>query len=167
MNISIRAISFFMLLAAALTSCTKQRSDTLADNRPLVPVTVQNAIDYRPDPTVGTSRTGGGAIQIILTIPASSGRSIKEITKVAANTSYTQIQGTGTTGFYNTAPIPGNGTTVTFTTSLTEYFVKKPITASNAAAASNTELGNRFYFLLTLDDGSVIVTEPVRVLVLD
>lgn len=167
MNINIRAISFFMLLGTLLVNCTKQRSDTLDDVRPTVPVIVQNAMDYRPEPTVSTSKGSGGAIQIILTIPAATGRSIKEITKVAANTSYTQIQGTGTTGFYNTAPISGSGTSVTFTTSLTEYFVKKPVSASNPAAASNVELGNRFYFLVTLDDGSVIVTEPVRVLVLD
>lgn len=167
MNITIRAILFFMSLGVLVTSCTKQRTDTLADVRPAVPVTVQNAIDYRPEPTVSTSKGGGGAIQIILSIPASTGRSIKEITKVAANTSYTQIQGTGTTGFYNSAPIAGTGTTATFTTSLTEYFVKKPVATGNPAAAVNTELGNRFYFLLTLDDGSVIVTEPVRVLVLD
>lgn len=166
MNTTIKAISFFMLLIV-LASCTKVRTDTLEDVRPAVPVIVQNAIDYRPEPTVGTSRLAGGAIQIVLTIPSGTGRSIKEITRVAANTSYTQIQGTATTGFYNTAPITGSGTTVTFTTSLTEYFVKKPISGSNLAAAANVELGNRFYFLLTLDDGSVLVSESVRVLVLD
>ena len=46
--------------------------------------------------------------------------------------------------------------------------MKKPaVPVSNPPAAANTELGNRFYFLLTLDDGSTIVTTPVRVLVLD
>ena len=167
MNKTIRAISFFILSGTLLVSCTKNNSGNTADVRPPVPVTVQNAIDYRAEPTVGTLRSTGGTIQIILTIPAGLGRSIKEITKVAANTTYTQIQGTGTTGFYNSAPIAGAGTTATFTTSVTEYFLKKPISASNLAAAPNTELGNRFYFLVTLDDNSVIVTEPVRVLVLD
>ncbi|MEO5999950.1 MAG: hypothetical protein ABIN89_24135 [Chitinophagaceae bacterium] len=167
MNKIIRILSFFILSGSLLTSCTKDDSGNTADVRPAVPVTVQNAIDYRPDPTVGALRSTGGVIQIILTIPAGLGRTIKEISKVAANTTYTQIQGTGTTGFYNSAPIAGTGTTATFTTSLTEYFLKKPITASNLAANVNAELGNRFYFLVTLDDNSVIVTRPVRVLVLD
>ena len=156
-----------LFISYTLIGCTKDNSGNIADIRPAVPVTVQNAMDYRPEPTVSTSQAAGGSIQIILTIPAGLGRSIKEITKVAANTTYTQIQGTGTTGFYNTAPIVGSGTSATFSTSLTEYFIKKPVSSSNPAAAPNVELGNRFYFLVTLDDGSVIVTEPVRVLVLN
>ncbi len=167
MNNIIKRFSFLLLSGTFLLSCTKDKPGNIADIRPPVPVTVQNAIAYRPEPTVGASLTAGGMIQIILTIPAGLGRSIKEITKVAANTTYTQIQGTGTTGFYNSAPITGSGTSVTFSTSLTEYFIKKPVSASNLAAAPNVELGSRFYFLVTLDDGSLIVTEPVRVLVLN
>jgi hypothetical protein len=163
-------VLFFISL---LISCTKQSRDSgpfpLSDIKPAIPVTVQNAAAYRPEPTVTTSISGGGAIQIVLTIPASSKRSIKEITKIAtpAASTYTQIQSTGTTGFYNTAPIAGAGTSVTFNTSLTEYFVKNPVSSSNPAAKANTELARRFYFLVTLDDSSIIITEPVRVLALD
>jgi hypothetical protein len=154
-----------VLLLAALASCTKQKGfGYKSDNRPAVPVTLQNAADYRPDPTVTVSLAGPGTITITLSIPSTSGRTIKEITHVAASTTYTQIQ--GTTGFYNTAPIAGSGTTVTFTTSLTEYFVKVPVSKSNPAAKANVELANRFYFLVTLDDNSTIVVDPVRVLVL-
>jgi hypothetical protein len=156
-----------MLSGTVLPGCSKDGSGNIANIKPAVPVTVQNAMDYRPDPTVSTSIAGGGVIQIILTIPAGLGRSLKEITKVAASTAYTQIQSSGTTGFYNTAPLAASGTSVTFTTSLTEYFVKKPVSSSNPVATVNTELGNRFYFLLTLDDGSQLITEPVRVLVLN
>jgi hypothetical protein len=152
-----------ILLAAFLFSCTKEQVGKNTDNRPAIPVTVQNAMAYRPDPTVSSSKSAGGAIQIILSIPAESGRTIKEITKVAANTTYTQIQSSGSTGFYNAAPIPASGTTATFTTTLAEYVTK----ASGTIPASNNELAKRFYFLLTLDDGSTIVTTSVRVLVLD
>lgn len=160
---------FFLsvLLTGFLFSCTKK--DTVgvnAANIPPVPVTVQNAMAYRPEPTVSTSKAGGGAIQIILSIPASSGRSIKEITKVAASTTYTQIQSSGSTGFYTSAPIAGSGTTVTFNTSIAEYITKAgPINPN--PPASNAELPKRFYFLVTLDDGTTIVTSSVRVLVLD
>ncbi len=164
MNLIIKKISFFLLGVIILSACTK-KVGPLTDLRPKIPVTVTNAVDFRPDPTVSTPLTGG-AIQIILSIPAGSGRTIKEITKVAASQTYAQIQSTGATGFYTSAPVAGSGTTATFNTSLTEYFAKIPISASNPAAASNKELANRFYFLVTLDDNSVIVTEPVRVLVL-
>ena len=153
-----------VFLSGVLFSCTKTETVGVnAANIPAVPVTVQNAMAYRPDPTVSTSKGGGGNIQIILSIPSSSGHTIKEITKVAASTTYTQIQSSGSTGFYNTAPIPGNGTTATFNTTLTEYIAK----AGGSVPASNLELAKRFYFLVTLDDGSTIVTTPVRALVLD
>ena len=152
-----------MLIAAGFLSCKKDEVGKTADSKPAIPVTVQNAMAYRPDPTVSSSKTAGGAIQIILSIPAGSGRSIKEITKVAAGTSYTQIQSTGTTGFYTSAPITATGNTATFNTTLAEYVAK----AAGTIPASNNELAKRFYFLLTLDDGSTIVTTPVRVLVLD
>jgi hypothetical protein len=160
----------FLFLLVIMISCKKEDFNGLSDVRPTVPVTVTNAIDYRPEPTVGTSISAGGAIQIILAIPASTGRTIKEITRIAANTSYTAIQSGGTTGFYTTtppfSPIPVNATTYTFNTSLTQYFTIHPVSATtNPAATANTELARRFYFKITLDDGSVIIPESVRVLV--
>lgn len=155
----------FLVLLMTMISCKKQDFNGLSDLRPDVPVTVTNAIDFRPEPTVSTSKSAGGAIQISLAIPAGTGRTIKEITKVAASTSYTQIQSTGTTGFYTSAPIPVNSTTYTFNTSLAEYVVKGPGTIPTVSTTAGTELAKRFYFLITLDDGSVIIPESVRVLV--
>lgn len=159
-------LKIFSLLftISTVVGCTKEDFNGISDMRPAVPVTVTNAIAFRPDPTVGTSKAGGGNIQIILQIPASSGRTIKEITKIAANTTFTAIQSTGTTGFYNTAPIPVNSTTATFNTTVAEYVVKGPGTVPTT---TNVELAKRFYFKLTLDDGSEIITTPVRVLYLD
>lgn len=168
MNHIIKRISGLMLAAVLFTACEKE-DGPLSDLKPAVSVTISNATDFRPDPTVTASKSAIvspgviGPIKIVLSIPASSGRTITSITKVAASTSYTAIQSTGTTGFYTTAPIPGNGTTATFNTTLTEYVAK----TGQAITASNTELTRRFYFLVTLDDGSVIVTVPVRVLVID
>jgi len=159
----------FLFLAVVMISCKKDDFNGLSDVRPAVPVTVTNAIDFRPEPTVSTSISAGGAIQIILAIPASTGRTIKEITRIAASTTYTQIQSTGTTGFYTTTPpftpISVNATTYTFNTSLAEYVVKGPGTIPTISTTAGTELAKRFYFLITLDDGSVIVPESVRVLV--
>ena len=131
------------------------------DLRPNIPVTVANAVDYRPDPTVSTSKSGGGIIQIILTIPTGLGRTIKEITKVSASTNYALVQSAA--GAYNSAPIPGSGVSVTFNTSLSEYVTKGP----GVVPAANSELAKRFFFIITLDDNSTIVSMPTRVLVLN
>lgn len=160
MNNTIR-ISCLLILFFSLAGCTKQTIGPLSDIRPAVSVTVSNAIDYRPEPTVSTSKAGGGAIQIVLSIPSGVGRTIKEITKVSAAVNYSLVQ--SGSGAYNAAPIPGNGTTATFTTSLAEYVTK----AGGTVPASNNELAKRFYFIVTLDDGSVLVSMPTRVLVLD
>lgn len=166
MNISIYKTAFMIMGAIIINSCSKQETDPLLDARPDVPVSITNATEFRPDPTVSTSLAGGGNIQVVLSIPAQSGRTIKEITRIAASTSYTKIQSGGSTGYYVATPIPVNGTTYTFNTTVSEYFVKFPVSASNPAAKVNTELALRLYFLVTLDDNSQLVTMPVRILVL-
>jgi hypothetical protein len=159
-------IKYLLMSIIAITlmqSCKKSGFNGLTDNRPAVPVTVTNAQDYRPDPTVFASRATGN-ITITLSIPSSTGRTIKEITRVSVNTTQTQVQ--GTTGLYNgTPPVPiaGTGTTVTYNTTFADYIAKA---AGVIPAANNTELAKRFYFLITLDNGDTIVPEPVRVVVI-
>lgn len=157
--------SYFLVVLLVLFSCTKQKGfGPKSDNIPGNAISVQNATDWRPDPTVTTSLSGGGNIQIVLSLPANSKRTIKEITRVATSTSYTRIQ--GATGMYTSGIIAGSGTTVTFTTTLTEYFTKNPVSGSNPAAKADTELALRFYFLVTLDDNTTIIAPGVRILVL-
>jgi hypothetical protein len=163
MKKNIKSLLLLIVTAVVMVSCKKDDFNGLSDVRPAVPVTVTNAIDYRPEPTVSTSISGGGAIQIILAIPASTGRTIKEITRIAASTTYTKVQ--GTTGLYNAAPIAVNATTYTFNTTLAEYVVKGPGTIPTVSTTVGTELANRFYFMITLDDGTVVIPESVRVLV--
>ncbi|MBS1664046.1 MAG: hypothetical protein JST68_23575 [Bacteroidetes bacterium] len=153
-----------LLLIIAFASCSKQKGfgPNYDDYNPgLYPVSVDNAVDYRPDPTVTAKLSGDSAITITLSLQGNSSRSIKEITKVATSTSYTAIQSAGTTGFYPVAAIPVGGKTVTFKTSISTYLsvykTEKP--------AANAELVNRFYFRITLDDGTIIYPTPVRVLI--
>lgn len=157
-NIKIVLLAF---TAMVLTNCTKV-AGPLDDIRPDNSITVTNAVDYRPDPTVSVSKAGTGAIQIVLSLTSKTGRSIKEITKIVTSTSYTAIQSTSSVN-YLSAPIAGNGASVTFNTSLTEYVSK----GGKLPTATNTELATRFYFLITLDDGSIVYSTPVRVLYLD
>jgi len=169
MNLYSKKLILIALSAALFAGCTKQDKNSgpnpLSDIYPAIPVTVQNAADYRPEPTV-TTPLATGAIQIVLSIPSGSGRTIKEITRVVGSTSYAALQNPSTAN-YIAAPIAGSGTTATFNTSIAEYFVKYPINPTlNPAAKANTELTNRYYFLITLDDGTTIISNPVRVLVL-
>jgi hypothetical protein len=164
---NIRSFRLLFLAAVMLTACSKQSGfgpNYTAYNPPAVPVTVTNAIDYRPDPTVSTSLSGDSSITITLAIPAGV-RTIKEITKVTSSSSYLSVQ-TSTAAAYNAAPIPGSGTTVTFTSSLDEYYAKNGLSFAKSPPKPNTELANHFYFEITLDDGTIVYTTPVRVLVL-
>jgi hypothetical protein len=150
------------------TNCKKGDLDfnNSAAAYPDVPVTVSNLyIMYNGIPHVQTSLAGGGAITIKLEIPANSGRTIKEITRVALGTStanYVVVQ--KTTGLYNAAPIPGSGTSVTFTTSLAEYTAKTGLAVTTSGTATSF-LARYFYFLITLDNGQEIIPVPVRVYV--
>ena len=154
-----------VILVAGMSSCKKDGFGPLTDTKPEIPVTVANVYEYRPQPTVKASKAEN-KITIVLQIPASSGRTIKEITKIAASTNYTAVQGTtvGTNGLYSNVPIPGSGTSVTFTTTIDEYKTK---TATTATPASNALLTRNFYFVITLDNGTEILPTPVRVWIVD
>lgn len=135
-----------------------------------MPVTVANAYDYLPSPTVKASKAEN-KITITLQIPAESGRKIKEINKIAASTTanYTAIYsgtavGTGTTQLWSNTPVAVNATSYTFSTTFDEYKAK---TGTTATPASNAFLGRDFYFLLTLDNGQTIIPMYTRVWVVD
>ncbi|QQT27339.1 hypothetical protein [Sphingobacterium spiritivorum] len=163
-------ISIYVLLITIVTfglSSCKKDNITLENNLPEIPVTVANQYALFTAPTVSTSLSGGGNVVVELEIPASSGRTIKEITKVAVGTAYSAIQ--ATTGLYRSTPIAGNGTKVTFTTTLAEYATFTKLTLPTAAQAGTTSavalLARNFYFLITLDNGQTIVPQYVRVYV--
>ena len=150
-------------------SCKKESTLDFATSdaaKPAIPVTVSNLYATTNGvPTVQTSLAGGGSITITLQIPSSSGRSIKQITKVAVaanTTSYSVVQ--NATAAYNSAPVSGSGTSVTFTTTLSEYTTKTglPVTASGTATSFLTRY---FYFLIGLDNGEQLIPVPVRVYV--
>ncbi|MBE9602956.1 hypothetical protein [Pedobacter sp. MC2016-24] len=165
MKLYIKTILFSGMIAlAGLSSCKKDNVST-ETSLPAIPVTVENTTGNFLSPIVNTSLTNR-TITIILTIPSSSGRTIKEITRVAANTVYSSVQ--TTTGLYKTGAIAGNGTnSITFTTTLDEYISKGYTipTAAQAGGAAAAFLTRYFFFMLTLDDGQIIIPTYVRVYV--
>jgi hypothetical protein len=147
------------ITAVAIASCEKDGFTPLADFRPPVPVTVANANEYRPGPTVVVSRATDN-FSIILEVPESSGRKIKEITKVIATAGNSQPL-FGTTGLYPGGPVAGNNTNkITFNSSITQYAAQP---GNLPLPANGNELGKQFYFLITLDDNTQIISQQVRI----
>jgi len=156
-------------LAAMLifSGCKKDEFNYLSTSYPDVPVTVSNLYGmYNGVPTVSTSVAGGGAISITLNIPAGSGRTIKEISRVSTATTpnnYKVVQ--VSTGLYNTAPLVATGTSYTFTTTLAEFTSKTGTAAPTTPGTATSFLGRYFYFLISLDNGQQLIPVPVRVYV--
>lgn len=161
-------ISFLvgMILLLGVAGCKKNAWQIVEDSQPSVPVTVSNLYGtFNGVPAVATSLSGGGNITITLAIPAGTGRTIKEITRVGVSNvtnNYKVVQ--TSSGLYNTAPISGSGTTATFTTTLTEFTAKTGVTVT-ASGTATSFLARYFYFLITLDNGEQVIPLPVRVYV--
>lgn len=161
-------IALFGILA--FSSCKKDGFDPLGDNLADVPVVVNNVFDYRPTPTVQASKAAN-QIRIVLEVPASTGRQIKEIMRIAAQpaSNYTAIYtgttvGTGSTQLWSNTPVAVNASTYTFTTTFDEFKTKTGVTAT---PASNALLSRDFYFKVKLDNDQEIYTTSVRVFVVD
>jgi len=157
----------FLALVASSFSCKDDLiySDLVRDNRPTIPVTFPGTTSYGFNPFVTSSLAAGGPIQFTLSIPSTSGRTIKEITRVvggATGINVATLNAATATTAYNSAPIAGTGTTAVFTTTIAAFKTKYPAVATAPVALPNyTEI--QFLFLVTLDDGTQIVPEPVRV----
>jgi hypothetical protein len=139
----------------------------------------------------GTGATSNGTFSIVLSIPADKGK-IKEITKVATGNSGVEYLQSNLYPNYLTTPVTGTGTnTITFTSDLaavrsyasrlntTFPTLLASATRTPAFAFTGTSMGGagtltpntnpqtpnqlRFFFLLTLEDGTQIITTEVDV----
>lgn len=154
-----------LTLLTGAASCDKDEYDPqLLDIRPNIPVIVTNYTELRPGYTVRASRATG-TFNFDLEIPANSGRTIKEITKIVAATAPTGLLPSSTAANYLTAPIPGNGNKVTFASTLATWMARTGRTLPANNAINAVELPLQFFILITLDDNSTLITEPLRVLV--
>ena len=166
-------LSFLILglTISVLLSCKKGGFTPISDNRPTTPVNVLNLYATYNVPVVAAS-VKDSVITIQLGIPSSSSNKIKEITRVVYSNSISaaatllaaKVVNNTNVGIYKSNPIPGNGQTVTFTSSFPEY---RQITSQTIPVPTSTNalLNRYFHFLITLDDGTQIITEPVRVYV--
>jgi hypothetical protein len=160
---------FCLTLLTGASSCDKDDYDPqLLDFRPDIPVTVTNYTDLRPGFTVRATRPSG-TFSFDLEIPASSGRTIKEISKVVAATGVSGLLPSSTAANYITAPIPGNGNKVTFSSSLPTWLTRtgRPSLPPMDPNTKVAELPTQFYLRIVLDDNTTLITEGLRVLVVE
>jgi hypothetical protein len=161
-------ILLLAVLAGGSFSCKDDLiySDLVRDNRPAIPVTFPGATTYGFNPFVTSSLAAGGNIQFTLSIPSTSGRTIKEITKIvggATGINVATLNAATAATAYNSAPIAGTGTTAVFNTTIAAFKAKYPTVPTVPATQANTYTEIQFLFLVTLDDGTQIIPEPVRV----
>ncbi|MDF7813487.1 hypothetical protein [Hymenobacter sp. YC55] len=166
--------------------------DSVAD----IPVTVSNAAYFERVPIITTSVAAGGRFDITLQIPAGKGniREITRVatgTTLANLNSSAPFSLNFNTTTQTASPIVGNGSNeITFSTSLAAYsaYRTRLATVPNYSAGVNSAgpaatvamLGTapnqvvdertptilRYWFLITLEDGTEIVTTEVRVRIL-
>ncbi|EEI93841.1 hypothetical protein HMPREF0765_0573 [Sphingobacterium spiritivorum ATCC 33300] len=151
-----------LFVSVILVSCEKDYTEFYKDNRPEIPVTFPGATTHGFNPYISVPLSDG-KISFTLSIPSSSGRSIKEISKVLGGA--TSINAGGVrTGTYISQPIAGNGTTVVFSTTIADFRSKSAANNKlvqdfiNSATATTLQIA--FMYLVTLDNGQEII--PVQ-----
>lgn len=147
-----------VLVLAALFSCETDYGEFNRDNRPDIPLQFLNTTSFGHDPYVAVSEDE--EIRFEMQIPENSGRTIREITSVAAGLTGLNPGALTTAGDYITEPIPNDGNRVTFTTTLEEFREKRPDAAVEVPDEGYAEIA--FFFLVTLDNGETIVSMRAR-----
>ncbi len=154
-----------MVVMTVLVSCNKDYTEFYSDNRPEIPVTFEGALTEGFNPYIKVP-LASNTFKLTLTIPQSSNRKIKEITKVLAGSTAINAGGVRT-GTYITSPIVGNGNEVTFSTSVSEFRGKSAANEKiikdfeNSTTLKTQEIA--FMFLLTLDNGQEIIPVQARI----
>lgn len=181
------------VLSVSAFSCKKDYGDKLGpieDSPAAIPVTVKNATYFERVPIV-TASVATGTVTITLQIPADKGK-IKEITRVATGNTLANLQSSPAYQLnYNPTTqalttVPGTGSNeITYTGTLAAYTAYRARIATipgysagintSGNAATVTMVGTppvvderspnhlRYWFLITLEDGTEIVTTEVRV----
>ncbi len=155
-----------MLLSIVVFSCDdKFEGEIVKDNKPAIPVTFEGATSngFNPYYTVPYQT---GAITIKINIPTTSTLKIKQVENIVAGaTSINVASITEVSSIqYLAAPVAVNGTTYTFTTSITEFNTKVAASArvtAEPAAGAFTE--RAFMIRLRMEDDTFIVPVQVRI----
>lgn len=172
-------VNIFCVALVALLGFSCSQNDSsfgslVKDNRPAIPVLItgSNVFVFAGNPTSEVSVSGPGNIEATVSIPATSGRTIKEIRSIIAGNGVSPGALTSpTTTKLNTAPITVGGTEFKFSTTLAQVRLRYPsATVLNltplplpAPPAPPTYRLVSFMFLVVLDNDQEIVAVPFDV----
>lgn len=154
-----------VILVGANVACKDDLvySELVRDRQPAVPLTFPNATTYGANPFIIVSAGSGGAIKFDLSIPAGSGRTIREITTVVGGGTGINAGSLNTASLkFNASPIAGTGTTAVFQTTIADFSKKYSTVNVTPSANPLSPREIAFIFLVTLDNGDQIVTRQVR-----
>lgn len=167
-----KLLYFGVLFMVLSTSCEQPFEDFNVlnqDNRPDIPVTFPNFISQGFNPYLVVSRgvtPSTAAFDVQISIPANSGRNIKNVFIRGGNTALNAASVTGSVTYYAPATaLSGLGTTqVTFSSNLTEFVAQagQGTTVNGTINAANGFNEVAFIFRIVLDDDSEIITTQVR-----
>jgi hypothetical protein len=169
-------ILLLVMSAAILSQCAQDGEYDHPINKnvyPAIPVTFPDATTVGANPYYMVAYQGGtGSFTIKIAIPDDA-VNIQEITSMSGGTTALTpgnlVAGTnsGTAAKYIAAPIVVNGKTATITSDITEFNSKFAAGAAAripATLSPGTTYNERsFMFLLTMADGSQIISEQVRI----
>ncbi len=146
------------------------------DNHPDVPIMFTGATTHGANPYYLVKFAGTATpVTINIAVGGESGRTIKEITKVVAGTTSITpgnvVGATSVTGFL-ASPVSVNGASVTISTTVADMntyiagtvndVTQNRVDAAAAATPATPFLEYAFMFLVTLDDGTTIITQQCR-----
>lgn len=169
----------FTACVALLTQCApdgEYEHPIVYDNIPDVPVLFPGATSFGGNPYYQISFGTGGAagttaFTINVSVPNDAPLKIKEISKMIAGTTSITPGQVATATNYLPGVIAVNGTSATIISSLTEFNAKvataSRVTQANVDNAASTTpatpyVERAFLLLVTLEDGSTIISEQVR-----
>ncbi len=152
-------------LALMLISCNDEfDGEIVRDSLAEIPVTFDGATTAGFNPYYTVSYANGN-FSITMKIPDDARLKIKEVSAMVAGTTAINVASlNGTAGKYITVPVAVNGTSITITSSITEFNTKVAgATRVTAAPAAGTFTERAFMFKLTMDDNSVIIPMQCRI----
>ncbi|MFZ4261864.1 hypothetical protein ACFRAE_07465 [Sphingobacterium sp. HJSM2_6] len=154
-----------ILVITGLSACKKEYYSLYKDNKPEIPVTYEGARTAGFNPYIEIPATQNN-ISVTLLIPETSGRKIKEISKVEAGSTAINANG-ARKGKYISSAIAGQGNKVTFSTTLSSFKAYSPnnekLIADFMTNAKANELQIAFMFLIKLDNDQEIIPVQLRV----
>lgn len=175
MKTNILNIILMLFVSTFFLSCAQNESsfgDLVKDNKPAIPVLItgNGVFTFGGNPTLPIPNGGTGAIEFTVSVPASSGRKIKEITAISAGGTGVTINAgevirSGSVKLFPSPVIVG-ANEYKFSTTVAAVKAKYPalnITPIPAPAPTVVQTFRliTFIFLVTLDDDQQIVSVPV------